>query len=786
MSEPIDPLPPDDGIETSAPRSAVVSSPGPADAPDPLLGRCLDDTYLIEGVLGEGGMGRVYRARHTRIRQKEFAIKVLHPEYARDAQQLARFQREAEAAATISHPNVVSVFDVGRTTDGYSYLACELLHGNDLDEHVEKLGKLSVAAAVSIAVQICDALVSAHGLGVVHRDLKPQNVFLLAEPDGKVSEFPRVKVVDFGLSRFLDHTDSQLTKTGVVMGTPAFMAPEQATGLRGDHRVDVYGIGVILYTALTGRAPFEEDTVPATLLAVMIEEAPRPRSINADVPETLELVIQRAMAKKPEDRYPSVRELKSALEAFLVPGALLGGSGKSTKTTVLHLVDDAYELKTSRPRLLFLVFVASAVVVMTLGAGLSGLELVIGPIEFTRSELVLATLGVLGTLGMPLFLVMRRAQKTIWSNSAKVVDLVQKVRGPVTAALVAGGFGAVFLRFLDDFVSRVAFPGLLGRTPGLGWAGYTWLLPAIMGLAALQQHFARKWTEGNPGHVRRALVGPPLVVLTAVIALGLTVMSLEIRRSELAEVDRAALAAALAATPPQANEIVAAPLPAEPPPPPPPPARASDEELTRAALLGQAGLLPLSEKYPSDPRVLEPLLLTFASRATGYADAMSLAERLLAVAPEYRSSAALGLIVRKSAETPGQAAEAAFALLTGALGSDGADLLYQLSLGESAASERAKEALRRPEVLASASPALRIALDLRGAESCEARLPLLERAKALGDQRAALVLSPLAQGTKVGCGKWKRSPCLPECKDQSKEYLEVVKHIQARGKSTSL
>src|SRR5690606_26070464 len=250
-----------------------------------------------------GGMGRIYRARHTRIPQKLFAIKVLRPELARNPSVQARFQREAETAACISHPNVVGVYDVGRTADGWSYLVCEFLEGVDLAAHLEQRKQLDTALAVHVALQVCDALLAAHERNVVHRDLKPHNVFLLADKSGAIPALPTVKVLDFGLSRFLDTSDAQLTRTGVIMGTPAYMAPEQARAERGDHRVDIYGVGTVLYTALTGRAPFKEDTLHATVLAVMTSEPERPRSVNPDIPEALELVIQKAMAKDPKDRF---------------------------------------------------------------------------------------------------------------------------------------------------------------------------------------------------------------------------------------------------------------------------------------------------------------------------------------------------------------------------------------------------------------------------------------------------------------------------------------------------
>lgn len=762
---------------------------------DPLLGRCLNETYMVEAILGEGGMGRVYRARHTRIRQKLFALKVLHPELSRDAQQLARFQREAEAAATISHPNVVGVFDVGRTEDGYSYLACELLNGTDLDRHIEERGQLAVPVAVSVGLQICEALEAAHALNVVHRDLKPQNVFLLADADGRVPEYPRVKVVDFGLARLLDQSDAQLTKTGVVMGTPAFMAPEQATGIRGDHRVDVYGIGAILYAALTGKPPFEEENVPATLLAVMTQEAERPRKINSNVPETLELVIQRAMAKKPEDRYPSVRELRAALEACgaQVPDAPRSAQRAPTRvTSALQLDGDAYELKTSRPRLVLLLLSVALVGAAMLTTAVSGLELFVGPIHFTKVELVLVLLGIAGTLTMPIVLAIRHFRRSIWSNSAKVLDLVRSIREPLLAGVFAYGASSIALRFLDEFVGRVWLPQVLVRDPGLAWPGFTWLLPAVAGIAASIAHWRKKWMEVVSGVGRRALVVAPLRALALLSVTVVLLLGLRWRKADLAdrEAQRSAAEQARAAAEVSTPAIpTAAPVEQEravDPAPPPPPALATDEELALAAPLGVDGLLPLSEKYPRDPRVLERLVVSFASRATGYADAMAVAERLLAEAPEFARSADLAHIVRRAAETPGNASTLAYELMAGPLGSSGTDLLYQLSLSDAKGDGRAKRLLGTPEIRARASPALRAALDLRAAPDCAARRAVLDRARALGDQRSAALLAAWSQNTKTGCGKLKKSPCAAECKVEAKEFQDAVKVIQLRGKTTEL
>ena len=756
-------------------------------SPDDLIGRCLNDTYQIEAVLGEGGVGRVYRARHARIKTKQYALKVLHAEHSRDPQQLARFQREAEAAASLSHPNVVGVFDVGRTEDGYSYLACELLHGTDLDAYLEDQGRLSVPVAIHIAIEICVALESAHSQNIVHRDLKPQNVFLMSGASGQVAEFPPVKLVDFGLSRFLDHADAQLTKTGTLMGTPTFMAPEQATGQRGDHRVDIYGVGVILYVALTGRPPFEEETLPAMLVAVMTEDPPRPRRLVPDIPEGLELLVQRAMAKSPDERYQSMSDLRSALEAAAPrqDSDKLQTPGRMRMSSTLQQSEEAYELRTSRFRLVFYGMVAVALFIACLTAAVSGLELFTGPFEFSRTELILIMAGICGTIATPAVLAFRHFRRTIWSNSAKVVDALARIQGPVVAGLVTYGAGVIAIRFGDDFLGRLGESSLFDRRVGIGWAGFTWVLPGAALLAAGFTYLRRRLGEGPNGDRRRAWLGAPLRLISLLIVAGLLWLGMTWRGDYLATIDAQAAAkeAPISALPAIGLE---APVETPTEKAPEPIRLASDEELASAAAQGADGLLPLSEKYPRDARILEPLLVEFASRATGFADAMVTAKQLLSVAPEKRDSEALGVMIRRAADSPGKASDLAFELMQEEMGPTGPDLLYQLSKARSKSSERAAEALQLPEVKELMSPALRIALDLEAADSCEARLPLLARAKALGDIRSSSQLAPLARGTKTGCGKWKNRPCPAHCQEQAKEYMDAAQAIQMRASGTSL
>ena len=703
-------------------------------------------------------------------------------------------QVSGTAAATLSHPHVVGVYDVGRTDDGYSYLACELLNGLDLDAYLTRYGKLDLEAALLLGLQICEALESAHAQNVVHRDLKPQNVFLQFGPDGELPSQPDIKLLDFGLSRFLDHSDTQLTKTGTVMGTPAFMAPEQAMGKRGDHRVDVYGIGVILYAALTGRAPFQEENLTAMLVCVMTQEAPRPRKLVPELPEAMELVIQKAMAKEADDRYASVTELRIALQGVMQSEDLVpseSSPGRPAMGSVMGSVvlpEDSYNLRTSRPRLIFFGIVAVFAAIFAVTSAVSGLELFIGPVELSRTELALVLAGIFGTIATPAILALKTFRRTLWSNSAKVIDALERLRTPLGAALIAYGAASIAIRFLDDFVSRFGTSPLFVRDPGLGWPGFTWVLPTVAALAA-GITFLKRWaTDGPSGAKRRAWLGAPLWTITLASITVVVTWGLEWRARDLAHQQAVAAALKKAGTKSAAStrKVAVSPKGDVIEIVPPPIRLATDQELAAAVAQGLEGLLPLSEKYPQDARVLEPLLLAFASRATGLADAMVTAERLITVAPEKKDSENLGVIVLRAAKTPGNASELALSLMTDQLGESGADLLYRLSKSNAKTAEKARQLLDSDAVQATMSPALRVLLELEDAETCEARLPFLERAAYLGDHRSASLLIPLAKGAKTGCGKWKNRPCPAQCAKQSKAYWAAVTEIQKRAGASEL
>ena len=246
------------------------------DPNDALIGSLAAGRYRIIKQLGEGGMGRVYLAEHVAI-EKRVALKVLRAEYATKGEIVTRFQQEAISASRIKHPNVLDVFDFGQLDNGCFYLAMEYLEGCDLADEITRRRVLDVATGIRISMQICRALAAAHVNGVVHRDMKPENVFLQRTADGEEI----VKIVDFGIAQLRSKDDSvvetkrRLTRTGMIFGTPEYMAPEQAGGKHADLRADIYAVGIMMYEMFTGAVPFTGETFLGVLTKHLSEVAHR-------------------------------------------------------------------------------------------------------------------------------------------------------------------------------------------------------------------------------------------------------------------------------------------------------------------------------------------------------------------------------------------------------------------------------------------------------------------------------------------------------------------------------
>jgi hypothetical protein len=285
---------------------------------DPLIGRVIAGKMELLELLGAGAMGKVYRARHRGL-DKIVAIKVLHAEASAAPSIAARFKAEARAASRLDHPNSLQILDFGEDgNDKLLYLAMEFLEGETLQSLLARHKKLSPSRAAWIMGQVCSALAAAHDRGIIHRDVKPANVMLINKrgDTGLIEDV--VKVCDFGLAKILDTQDENsssgpLTQQGVVLGTPAYMSPEQAKGELVDHRADIYACGVILYRMLSGKKPFTGDSAWSVSLK-QISEKPTPiRELAPELSEELATVVHRAMEKDPTDRFQSARGLKAQL-----------------------------------------------------------------------------------------------------------------------------------------------------------------------------------------------------------------------------------------------------------------------------------------------------------------------------------------------------------------------------------------------------------------------------------------------------------------------------------------
>ncbi len=282
--------------------------------PDPLLGTMLGKDYRVIEEIGRGGMAVVYLVEHQTL-LKQFAAKVLSTELTLNREARARFTQEAHAASQLDHENIVSISDFGVTPDQRPYFVMELLRGQTLDQRVEE-GPLSLEEIVAIAVPMGRALAHAHAEGVVHRDVKPENIFLVRRSQGRLG----VKVVDFGIAK-APVINQKLTKMGQTLGSPMFMAPEACRGEDVDHRADIYSFGILLYLMFCGRVPFEDPSLLKVLQLQVSAPLPPPRSIKPDLAPALASMIEQALEKDPDQRFASMSELLDAFEAALPSGA---------------------------------------------------------------------------------------------------------------------------------------------------------------------------------------------------------------------------------------------------------------------------------------------------------------------------------------------------------------------------------------------------------------------------------------------------------------------------------
>ena len=303
-------------------------------------GQVLAGKYRVERVLGQGGMGVVLAARHVHLEER-VAVKLMLSEAAFNTEAVARFLREARAAARLESSDVARVSDVGTLEDGRPYMVMEYLDGSDLAQVLASTGPFAIGDAVDYVLQAAEA----HSIGIVHRDLKPSNLFLTRRRD----RTPHVKVLDFGISKVsgasLSGSDNAMTKTSAMMGSPLYMSPEQMTSVRDvDGRSDIWALGIILYELLSGATPFTGETLPQVCGLVLQSEAAPLSSRRPDVPPELEAVVARCLAKKPDQRYQNIAELAVALRG------LAGRYGRASVERILMLAGGEEPVPSAPPQ----------------------------------------------------------------------------------------------------------------------------------------------------------------------------------------------------------------------------------------------------------------------------------------------------------------------------------------------------------------------------------------------------------------------------------------------------
>ena len=334
---------------------------GPDPTPPPsgwtgLIGTVLSERYRLESKLGSGGMSTVYLALDETL-ERRVAIKVLHREMTDQPDQIERFRRESRAVAQLSHPNVVAVIDAGDDAGHHPYIVFEYVEGETLKERIDRFGRLPLDEAAAYTIEIGRGLQAAHLAGMVHRDVKPQNV--LIDADG------RAKVTDFGIA--LSQESDGLTKTGRVLGTTDYVSPEQAMGREVDARSDIYSLGILLYEMLIGEVPFKAETLVGVAMKHVNEPMPDVQQRRPGVSAALAAVVERATQKEPKKRYPDMGSMLADLEGALEVEIARSGGGTGDTTTVLDSVPTRQRLLSSRT-----VSIAGILLVLAGRAGRAG------------------------------------------------------------------------------------------------------------------------------------------------------------------------------------------------------------------------------------------------------------------------------------------------------------------------------------------------------------------------------------------------------------------------------
>jgi serine/threonine-protein kinase len=476
VEQPGDDLPPLDSDDDAA----VEESTTDGVEPDQYVGTTLGDRYVIDKVLGEGGMGKVYRAHHKVI-EKKVAVKILHAELAKDKEAVGRFLREARAASSIGNPHIIDIIDFGEAPDGSTYFVMEYLNGESLGALLDQRGKLPVNMVCDIAIQLCDGLAAAHDQQIVHRDLKPDNIVLLKPQGTFAGQSYFCKILDFGIAKVSGASVAdgpKLTMAGQVFGTPHYMSPEQAAGEAIDHRTDIYSLGVMLYEMISGEMPFNADNFMGILTQHMYKPPPPLRSLPSvpDCPPALEAIILKCLSKKREARYETMLELADDIHKLRQTGASkaaneLQSSGDAFSAPAAYFESDASGA-VAKPKRRTFVWLA-ALVAAALGVGAfvisKGNNSNADPVPDSAASAATAPTTATATLAASERAVIvlpepADAVAVLGDKRIKLPDSITVVEGkPVTVRIEAEGYESKTIE-LDGKEPKVKVK--LDRTPG--------------------------------------------------------------------------------------------------------------------------------------------------------------------------------------------------------------------------------------------------------------------------------------------------------------------------------
>jgi serine/threonine-protein kinase len=680
---------------------------------DARVGSVLADRYRLNELVGEGGMGKVYEAEHIHMR-KRVAVKVLHRELTTVPEVVARFEREAMAAANIDHPNVAIATDFGKLADGAVFLVLEFVQGKNLRDQVAQ-GPFDIPRALHIARQIAGALGAAHAQSIVHRDLKPENVMLIDK--GGDPDF--VKVLDFGIAKVpIDQIAKDapadapksghvITRAGMVFGTPEYMAPEQALGQNVDGRADLYALGVILFEMITGGRPFVGDD-KASILGQQLSKLP-PRlseKVGVDVPEAVEQIVVRLLAKEVALRFQKADEVASAVEAVIgpIPRPQLPSS---PGLPVPHVGKPTFLPHDPLPR-----FPSAHTLPRVDGLG-----------------------GVLKDV-QPVAVIPGAAAPVEAPSSVLEKDILPSADSASAPAASRVAFAkelASRVSFAKELASRVSF------TKEIGPRAKQWLTRAGGSLdktrerwpAPLRQKLSRVSGESI---VLSGMIASTVLVLVLVIGL----LASDGDPAVAAPGDRAASVPAT----PSASAASAAQATAP-----------SAAELAQAKAAGAAALEALTQKFP-ESAAAQLELAEAAAAAKQYVKATGAVGRALALDATLKDDPRTARVLFQSAQVK-DSQDATFALLEGPMAGRGADILYDLVVQKGVkpgAQTRAERYVRSADFGENASPALKVAVAMRKSKNCDEVRSNLPEVQRIGDERSLPYLEFFQRKTQhYGC-----------------------------------